>query len=502
MFLPLSNEKLEEKTKVTLVLWPLWSWKTSLIKRLLPHYPKDTILIINDVWAINIDAKRIKWKEVVELREWCVCCEDIKSLRDALIKLKWKTQNIIIEPSWIAEWTSIKKVLTDLWYDVSTIFLWDIEHHEYRSEIENQVIKNQIKVADIVWLTWNNWEQDKVTIFNNWLKKIKPWIETLEIPHIEENQEYFPENEDKFKEIMERIISIKSKTKEKAFNIIAPESKLNKWTYMAFWMTVNHSHKAPVFTISKEINISLEQLKDILEKNKDIIRAKWIVWNREFDYVHSSLNLWRFTNEKAYITFISTEKFDIEFESENENKNNQVNMKKVDILDFELSQQKIETLVKQYNEYMELEKQIETLKEKIKNSDDKNITKQITLLQLKQKYLWESMKYDNPYIWIEYKRLAYAWTESKVETIWELRKHCESPTYICHKRLMFLNSILKENWIDIFDKNIDENTLLIDFLNNWLIQEISRNEKIMKEWLNYEYFETNDRVAKWENFSN
>lgn len=134
MFLSLQKESLENNTKVTLVLWPLWSWKTSLVKRLLPHYPDDTILIINDVWAINIDSKRIKWNEIVALQEWCVCCEDIKPLREALIKLKWKTKNIIIEPSWIAEWTSIKKVLTDLWYDVSTIFLWDVEHHRLRDD--------------------------------------------------------------------------------------------------------------------------------------------------------------------------------------------------------------------------------------------------------------------------------------------------------------------------------------------------------------------------------
>jgi len=501
MFLSKNLEKLEEKIKVTLVLWPLWSWKTSLIKRLLPHSPKDTILIINDVWAINIDAKRIKWKEVVELREWCVCCEDIKSLREELIKLKWKTKNIIIEPSWIAEWTSIKKVLTDLWFDVSTIFLWDIEHHEKRSDIENQVIKNQIKVADIVWLTWNNWTLEKVTNFQSWLDSIKPWIETIEIPKVDESQEYFHESENIFKSIMEKINSIKSKTKEKAFNIIAPESTINKWKYMAFWMTINHSQKAPVFTISKEINISIEQLKNILNINKNIIRAKWVVDNREFDYVHSSLSFWRFTNEKAYITFISTTEIDFELIEELDKKDYLKNNNYLKMHDFEKSEEKIKILVEQYNEYMELEKQIQDLKEKLKKSSDLDISKQITLLQLKQKYLWESMKYDNPFIWIEYKRLAYAWTESKVETIWELRKHCESPTYICHKRLMFLNSILKERWVDIFDEEIDEKTLLIDFLNNWLIQEISKNDEIMQEWLTYEYFETDDRVAKWENFS-
>jgi protein subunit release factor A len=55
--------------------------------------------------------------------------------------------------------------------------------------------------------------------------------------------------------------------------------------------------------------------------------------------------------------------------------------------DFEKSEEKIKILVEQYNEYMELEKQIQDLKEKLKKSSDLDISKQITLLQLKQKYL-------------------------------------------------------------------------------------------------------------------
>lgn len=505
MFLSLQKESLENNTKVTLVLWPLWSWKTSLVKRLLPHYPDDTILIINDVWAINIDSKRIKWNEIVALQEWCVCCEDIKSLREALIKLKWKTKNIIIEPSWIAEWTSIKKVLTGLWYDVSTIFLWDVEHHRLRDDIENQVIKNQIRVADIVWLTWNSWDKDAVLDFQKWLDEANPWIKTIDIPLVSDNQEYSHETEDIFRGISQSILTARHDSKKKVFQVLWTQAN-KEWSYFLMWNTnKNHSHKAPVFTISREISIDLEQLKNILDNYKTIIRAKWIVWNREFDYVHWSLTLWKYSQEKPYITFISTRKIDFDL-IESDSSKLFIEMKNKQLIDFELSPWKISTLVEQYHEYMDLENQIQLLKEELKNSnniDNSDLSRKITLLQLKQKHLWESMKYDNPFIWIEYKRLAYVWTSSKIETIWELRSHCASPTYICHKRLMFLNSVLKTKYsLDIFDSNIDENMTIEDFLQNGIIQEISSDSDIMKYWLRYEYFEVDNRVAKWENFSN
>ena len=43
------------------------------------------------------------------------------------------------------------------------------------------------------------------------------------------------------------------------------------------------------------------------------------------------------------------------------------------------------------------------------------------------------MKFDNPLIWIGYKRLAYA-------------NNCERKTDICHKRLDFLNEHLKSDF--------------------------------------------------------
>jgi len=68
---------------------------------------------------------------------------------------------------------------------------------------------------------------------------------------------------------------------------------------------------------------------------------------------------------------------------------------------------------------------------------------------------------------------------------------------------MFLNSVFKTKYgVDIFDTSINENMTIEDFLQNGIIQEISSDSDLMKNWLRYEYFEVDERVAKWENYSN
>lgn len=171
------------------------------------------------------------------------------------------------------------------------------------------------------------------------------------------------------------------------------------------------------------------------------------------------------------------------------------------MLDFTLSEGKITDLIRDYHRYMALSEEIRELQAQLVIEPSPWDSQRITVLQLKQKYLWESMKYDNPFIWLEYKRRAYAETASSVRTIGDLKKHCQSPTYICHKRLMFLHGILKRDFgLDIFSDTIDSNILLIDFLENGSVQAISQNPTYMQEWLWYEYFSLDGRTAKWENY--
>ena len=179
----LETEK--NKSKVILVSWPLGSGKTTLINNLAPNFPKNTIVIVNDIWDINIDSTRINWTDTIPLSQWCVCCQDLKSFEETLQKIKnedqknWISRNIIIEPTWIADWKTIKETLNKAWFDVSIITMWDSLHSERRTGLEKEIEENQLKIADIIGITWKNWNLEK---YIKYLKSINPNAEIIDIP--------------------------------------------------------------------------------------------------------------------------------------------------------------------------------------------------------------------------------------------------------------------------------------------------------------------------------
>ena len=176
------------------------------------------------------------------------------------------------------------------------------------------------------------------------------------------------------------------------------------------------------------------------------------------------------------------------------------------MLDFSKSEEKINILLRQYNERNEMNFELENLNNSLKNAkteqERQDISEKITKLKFTQDKLWDDMKYDNPYIWVEYKIQAYAWWAGKIKTINDFRTHCNKPDYICGKRLDFLNKYLKEKYdLDIMDDNsVDWNEYLSEFLENWIIKELSQNKEFMEKWLSYEYFMRGDEVAKWKNY--
>jgi hypothetical protein len=125
----------------------------------------------------------------------------------------------------------------------------------------------------------------------------------------------------------------------------------------------------------------------------------------------------------------------------------------------------------------------------------------VSRLESEKKVLWDSMKYQNPYVWLQYKLQAYKDSPKAIITIWDLKKHCEEPTYICHKRLQFLSNILLTQYnIDIFDESL-ENLDIQEVIWFPQLMEISQNENHMQNWSLYEFYSINGETAKWENFN-
>lgn len=501
----LETEK--NNSKVILVSWPLGSGKTTLINNLAPNFPKNTIVIVNDIWDINIDSTRINWTDTIPLSQWCVCCQDLKSFEETLQKIKnedqksWISRIIIIEPTWIADWKTIKETLNKAWFDVSIITMWDSLHSERRTGLEKEIEENQLKIADIIGITWKNWNLEK---YIKYLNSINPNAEIIDIPEPQKSEEYFPRNENSefFWELWEKIQNIKHQTKKNIFKII------NSWNNLSFSTEEkdHHNHNNNLNTVSIKWNISENQLKNLINILwKDLIRAKWVLANwREFDFVHWNLNFWEKTEKKWFFNLITLNKFDWNILENLENENQVENYFIPEIWDFKESEEKIKLLVEQFFERMNLDKEIKHLNNELKKAEEKNkkseLQAKIIKKELKQKTLWESMKYDNPYIWIKYKIKAYKWLPDEIITIWDFEKHChKSPTYICWKRFDFLNKHLKEKYdIDLLTNNQYEE--VENFLKNNFVQNLSQNEEFMKEWLSYEYYKENGRVAKWENY--
>ncbi len=481
------------KAKVILVLWALWSGKTHFINSLLPYTPPNTKILVNDIGSINIDAKRLKNPNITTLSEWCVCCEDLGWLKKALIEAK-NEEVIIIEPSWIAGWDDLISLVKNLGFDLSVITLQDVEHFSKRTSTEIHIMENQIKVADIIGYTWISENFSEV---QKWVEKNNSWAKNFLLQNPE--NENIPQNP-----LLQEIYSLLSqKTAKQVFKILwnTPKEK------------PKHQNSLLTYSWIDEIaSMNFEWLQIFLKNHPHMIRAKWVIENISFNYTHGSLEIEWYSQENNYANFIS--EIPLKIPQNISFKNRTMSQKNIQIIPESEFPEKISTLVAQYHERMNLEMQIKSLETKFKLfkylskfrteeeiSEKKAINAQmIQTLQLKQKILWDAMKYDNPHIWLKYKIEAYKNSSWKIETLADLKKHAQSPTYICHKRLQFLNQYTKEKfWKDIFDESLDQDMSVKDFYA-WDDTIASLDVDFMQEWLNYEYFEIKGKTAKWENY--
>lgn len=168
------------------------------------------------------------------------------------------------------------------------------------------------------------------------------------------------------------------------------------------------------------------------------------------------------------------------------------------VLEFNQSEEKVEKLLSDYRLYKSINWIINLMK---LDSEKPEISSEIELLNARLKDIWDNMKYDNPYIWIKYKLLAYQNDEqNSINTLWDLIKHCSPEWYICWKRLDFLNKFLISKYnLNIYD--LDPNTLLVDFLNNEEIINLCKDSQFMINWTWYEYYTVWNKTEKWWNYN-
>ena len=522
-------------SEVFLILWFLGAGKTTLLKDLagyLANQWEQFKVIVNDIGKYNIDAERLKDFSPVALTDWCICCQDLSSLKSALEDLKGSNEKILIEPSGIADGKAIKRVIEELGMQGRVITLVNAQSFPTMSKAEEQIASTQLSLANVIALTHLPTDKEKNQELRAQLSQQYPHQPVIEAPYTT-NSEDLMKDDSSYGAIVNlmRNHSHNSHAEhehehdhhEHEHDHHGHEHDHHEHEHdhheheHDHHEHVHHHHEHSKFftkSIALSEETSLDQLKALIDQlGQDALRVKWVIkyWSQafEFDYVRGGeLEIWNMTTLQPHLNVITQHSLSPELiamissGSTSSEKLSYVPEKKI-YSPIEVSAA-VSVLLNQYKDYMNMYNEKLTLETEYAKNQDSQLAQEIQQLDIALDKLWDDMKFDNPLIRIGYKRLAYANNpEKKVETIWELKKHCERKTDICHKRLDFLNEHLKSDfWIDLFDENqVKSEQSLVDFIKeNEAIKKLSQDEQFMTQWLQNEYFQIDGKVAKWQNY--
>ena len=527
-------------SEVFLILWFLGAGKTTLLKDLagyLANQWEQFKVIVNDIGKYNIDAERLKDFSPVALTDWCICCQDLSWLKSALEDLKGSNEKILIEPSGIADGKAIKRVIEELGMQGRVITLVNAQSFPTMSKAEEQIASTQLSLANVIALTHLPSDKEKNQELRAQLSQKYPHQPVIEAPYTT-NSEDLMKDDSSYEAIVNLMRKHSQHSHAEHEHEHDHEHKHEHDHEHKHEHDHEHAHKyehehehnhhhdhesgqhhhehSKFFTKSIALSeeTSLDQLKDLIDQlGQDALRVKWVIkyWPQafEFDYVRGGeLEIWNMTTLQPHLNVITQHSLSPELiamissGSTSSEKLSYVPEKKI-YSPIEVSAA-VSVLLNQYKDYMNMYNEKLALETEYAKNQDSKLAQEIQQLDIALDKLWDDMKFDNPLIWIGYKRLAYANNpEKKVETIWELKKHCERKTDICHKRLDFLNEHLKSDfWIDLFDENqVKAEQSLVDFIKeNEAIKKLSQDEQFMTQWLQNEYFQIDGKVAKWQNY--
>jgi len=528
--------------EVFLILWFLGAGKTTLLKDLagyLANQWEQFKVIVNDIGKYNIDAERLKDFSPVALTDWCICCQDLSWLKTALEELKGSNEKILIEPSGIADGKAIKRVIEELGMQGRVITLVNAQSFPTMSKAEEQIASTQLSLANVIALTHLPTDKEKNQELRSQLSQKYPHQPVIEAPYTTNSEDLMKDDSS-----YETIVNLMRKHSQHGHAECDHDhdhehhhdhdhhhEHEHHHDHHEHEHEHDHDHKhehehehnhhhhhehSKFFTKSIALSeeTSLDQLKALIDQlGQDALRVKWVIkyWSQafEFDYVRGGeLEIWNMTTLQPHLNVITQHSLSPELiamissGSTSSEKLSYVPEKKI-YSPIEVSAA-VSVLLNQYKDYMNMYNEKLTLETEYAKNQDSQLAQEIQQLDIALDKLWDDMKFDNPLIWIGYKRLAYANnSEKKVETIWELKKHCERKTDICHKRLDFLNEHLKSDfWIDLFDENqVKSEQSLVDFIKeNEAIKKLSQDEQFMTQWLQNEYFQIDGKVAKWQNY--
>jgi len=149
------------RVPLTFVAGYLGAGKTTLINQLLKNTDRPIAVIVNDVGAINIDAKLIQRHsgDTIELSDGCVCCSSIEGFGAAFDQIRAREtppEHVVVELSGVAEPARVRPWGRSAGFKldgVMTLVAAD-QFLELASRIDiGAMLEEQISTADVLALT-------------------------------------------------------------------------------------------------------------------------------------------------------------------------------------------------------------------------------------------------------------------------------------------------------------------------------------------------------------
>lgn len=171
----------EKRMEAIALLGPLGSGKTTTLNSIINHVPigESYAVIVNDVGAENIDARRIvdhpanRSERIIALTAGCIGCSDVTQFREAIKRVEEAEIDILfIEPTGIAPGNEIMQVLRESNRNTAALTLVNARNIE--RDLKWQVLPSQLAEADIVGITHFDTEKDELTIVSDALELLPP----------------------------------------------------------------------------------------------------------------------------------------------------------------------------------------------------------------------------------------------------------------------------------------------------------------------------------------
>lgn len=518
------GEHVSSSPRVLLITGGLGSGKTSLLN-LLVRTSRSVLgqvgLIVNDIGDKNIDATRLPGENLVALSDGCVCCDDISSLKEAVLDMQAKVDTLLIEPTGIADAREIKKFLAAQHLETRVLTLIPEAHLSriLHSSYMRPILESQIAAADVLGVTrpvYPDFEE---------LRRELSVLRTHGLPMV--HVPFAPQFSGEFLGDTDHITQEVRGLLEILFASTVSSLSLPMCTHHCAEDHASHHHHhhhhhhehhhehADIEKADIRHNLNKEALQKLLEADKRLVRAKGVVateqGNRHFDFAMGTFDLKEQTTLQPFMTLIaepgydwrpvmeiSLGKFSVE---EGEEGRSALEKSRTPLTQYpemdddallQNAQIRTKELIQLYQEYAALEALKNQLVAGEKTEEN---TFHIQETEAAMKDLGDSMTFEDPLIWIMYKHHAYLQTPDALHTLSDLRAHCfKRPDYICGKRFRFLHAALQ-------DGEFAEDMPLEEFYNHPALREAMRGEGFMETWQRNEFYEEGGYVRKWQNVS-